>query len=76
VRGLGTPQSSRDAFVKLVEAGLVEPELGDDLQRMVGFRTIAIHRYQDLDIGVLRAIVREKLHGFAAFVAAMLRASG
>lgn len=76
VRGLGAPQSSRDAFEKLVEAGLLERELGDDLQRMVGFRNIAVHRYQDLDLDVLRAIARQEMGGFAAFVAAMLRARG
>ncbi len=75
VRGLGAPQSSRDAFVRLVDAGLVDREVGDDLQRMVGFRNIAVHRYQDLDLEVLRAIVRQELGGFGTFVAAMLRAS-
>ena len=74
VRGLGAPQSSRDAFVKLVEAGLLEEGVGDDLQRMVGFRNIAVHRYQDLDLDVLRVIVCEELDGFEAFVGAMLRA--
>lgn len=76
VRGLGPPQSSRDAFVLLVAAGWVDRSLGDDLQRMVGFRNIAIHRYQDLDIDVLHAIVREELGALAAFVAAMLKAAG
>lgn len=75
VRGLGAPQSSRDAFVKLVDDGLLEPALGDDLQRMVGFRNIAVHRYQDLDLDVLRSIVRQQLGGFGAFVEALLRAS-
>jgi uncharacterized protein YutE (UPF0331/DUF86 family) len=74
VRGLGAPQSSRDAFVRLVDAGLMDRGLGDDLQRMVGFRCVAVHRYQDLDLDVLRAIVRQELGCFEAFVAAMLRA--
>ena len=74
VRGLGAPQSSRDAFARLVDAGLMDRGLGDDLQRMVGFRNIADHRYQDLDLDILRAIVRRELGGFGAFVAAMLRA--
>jgi uncharacterized protein YutE (UPF0331/DUF86 family) len=74
VRGLGAPQSSRDAFVRLVDAGLMDRESGDDLQRMVGFRSIAVRRYQDLDLDVLRAIVRQESGRFGAFVAAMLRA--
>jgi uncharacterized protein YutE (UPF0331/DUF86 family) len=73
VRGLGAPQSGRDAFVRLVDAGLMDRGLGNDLQRMVGFRCVAVHRYQDLDLDILRAIVRQELGGFGAFVAAMLR---
>lgn len=74
VRGLGAPQSSRDAFAKMVDAGLLERELGDALQRMVGFRNIAVHRYQDLNLDVLRSIVRHELGSFEAFVAVMLQA--
>jgi len=44
VRGLGVPQSSHDAFVRLVDAGLVDRELGGDLQRLVGIRNIAVHQ--------------------------------
>jgi uncharacterized protein YutE (UPF0331/DUF86 family) len=73
VRALGVPESSRHAFVLLVEAGLLDRELGGDLQRKVGFRNIAVHRYQELDLGVVHAVVRDKLGRFEAFAAAMLR---
>jgi len=74
VRALGAPQSSRDAFAMLVAAGILDRALGDALQRMVGFRNIAVHRYQDLDIDVLHAIVRHRLGDFESFAAAMVRA--
>ena len=74
VRALGAPQSSRDAFAMLVTAGLLDRTLGDALQRMVGFRNIAVHRYQDLDIDVLHAIVRHQTGDLEAFAAAMVRA--
>ncbi len=74
VRALGAPQSSRDAFAMLVDAGIVEPPMGETLQRLVGFRNIAVHRYQDLDIDVLHAIVRHQLSDLEAFAAAMVRA--
>jgi len=73
VRALGVPQSSRHAFALLAEAEIVERGLADDLQRMVGFRDVAVHRYQDLDLDVLHAIVRTKLGGFERLVAALLR---
>jgi len=76
VRALGAPQSSRDAFAMLVDAGLLEPGLGDALERMVGFRNIAVHRYQDLDVDVLHGIVRHRLSDLEAFATAMVRELG
>ena len=73
VGSLGVPQSSRDAFAMLVAAGILERPLGDTLQRMVGFRNIALHRYQDLDVDVLHAIVRHQLGDLEAFAADMVR---
>lgn len=70
---LGVPQSSRGAFALLADAGRIAPDLAEELQRMVGFRDIAVHRYQDLDLDVLHAIVRQKLDLFEAFVRAMLQ---
>jgi uncharacterized protein YutE (UPF0331/DUF86 family) len=74
VRTLGAPQSSRDAFAMLANAGIVERPLSETLQRMVGFRTIAVHRYQDLDIDVLHAIVRHRQSDLEAFATEMVRA--
>ncbi|MDZ7706814.1 MAG: DUF86 domain-containing protein [Trueperaceae bacterium] len=70
---LGVPQSSRDAFGLLAEGGRIAPDLAEELKRMVGFRNIAVHRYQDLDLDVLHAIVREKLHVFETFVRTLLQ---
>jgi uncharacterized protein YutE (UPF0331/DUF86 family) len=60
-RGLGAPQSSRDSFRILAEAGLLPADLSDRLQRMIGFRSIAVHQYQQLDIAVVEAILRRDL---------------
>lgn len=73
VRHLGIPQSARHAFALLAEAGLVEPASSEELQRMVGFRNVAVHRYQDLQMEVVHAIVNEELPSFEAFTAALLR---
>lgn len=70
---LGVPQSSRDAFALLADGGWNAPDLAEELQRMVGFRNIAVHRYQDLDVDVVHAIVREKLGVFEAFVRTLLQ---
>lgn len=56
-RHLGVPQSTADAFLLLERAGLVERPLATSLCGMVGFRNVAVHQYQDIDMGVLRWIV-------------------
>jgi uncharacterized protein YutE (UPF0331/DUF86 family) len=60
-RGLGVPQSSRDSFRLLADARVVPPELSERLQRMVGFRNIAVHQYQNLYTAVVAAILRHDL---------------
>ena len=56
-RHLGVPQSTSDAFSLLREAGLIDASLAASLHGMVGFRNVAIHQYDRLDMGVLRWVV-------------------
>lgn len=49
-RRLGVPQSPRDVFRLLAAGGLIDTPLADVLQRMVGFRNIAVHDYQALQL--------------------------
>jgi len=64
---LGIPQESRDAFDLLATAGKLEPELAAVLKRMVGFRNIAVHDYQRLNLDVVRAILQRQLDDLLAF---------
>ncbi|HYK91541.1 MAG TPA: DUF86 domain-containing protein [Acidobacteriota bacterium] len=54
---LGIPQSSSQAFDLLAEARMISTELAGLMRRMVGFRNVAIHQYQELRLDVLRRIV-------------------
>jgi len=56
-RHLGVPQSTADAFVLLERAGLIGGPLAASLCGMVGFRNVAVHQYEDLDMNVLRWII-------------------
>jgi uncharacterized protein YutE (UPF0331/DUF86 family) len=61
---LGMPQGSADAFRLIHEAGYI----GQDLVRaMTGFRNVAIHEYQALDMSVLRDISQERWKSFVAY---------
>lgn len=50
-RQLGLPQESRDAFRLLEQSGLLTKELSGQMQRMVGFRNVAVHNYTKLSLG-------------------------
>ncbi len=66
-RALGVPASNRDVFRLLAEAGLLSPELAGRLQRMVGFRNVAVHRYRDLDSGILASVIARDLDDLLEF---------
>lgn len=71
-RRLGLPQESRDAFRLLEEAGLLPKELSFEMQKMVGFRNIAIHDYRKLNLEILRSILHSRLGDFREFVRTVL----
>lgn len=64
---LGVPTESRQAFVMLAQAGMVDAMLGQRLAAMVGFRTIAVHAYQDLDMAMVQDILHHRLDDLRAF---------
>ena len=74
VHRLGVPQETREAFVLLEQAQLLDARLADRMKKMVGFRNVAIHDYQKLNLEIVRRIVAEYLDDFLAFTKQLLRA--
>ena len=66
-RHLGLPQESRQAFELLRDARLIDAELATRMARMVGFRNVAVHDYQRLNLDIVKAIVTERLGDFQEF---------
>jgi uncharacterized protein YutE (UPF0331/DUF86 family) len=73
-RRLGTPQESRDAFVLLQTAGILPADLASRMQRMVGFRNIAVHEYTRLNLEIVQAIITKQLDDFRAFSSTIVKA--
>lgn len=73
---LGVPQDSRQAFDLLVEAGKLDALAAEALKRMVGFRNIAVHDYQALNLAIVRSIVEHKLVDLRAFAQQALALDG
>jgi uncharacterized protein YutE (UPF0331/DUF86 family) len=64
---LGLPQTSSDAFRLLERAGHIGTGTARNMIAMTGFRNIAIHEYQALDMTVLRSIVEVRWESFVEF---------
>ncbi len=56
-RHLGVPQSNAEAFALLEKSGIIGAELSKSLRGMAGFRNVAVHQYEELDMDVLRWVV-------------------
>ena len=72
-RQLGIPQSNRDSFRLLADAAVISRELAERLQKMVGFRNVAVHRYRDLDVAVLVSVIRNDLEDLLRFAEGVAR---
>ena len=68
---LGVPQSSAEAFVLIQQAGKLDNALATRLTGMTGFRNIAIHQYQKLDLEIIHYIMREGWSDFEALCNAL-----
>lgn len=70
--GLGLPDSLRDHFRLLQQAGIISPALTEKMIAMVGFRNIAVHNYQKLDLDILKSILQHNLGDLETFCRAIL----
>jgi len=64
---LGLPNTSRELFSMLLDAGIISEDICKQMQGMVGFRNIAVHDYQNLNIEIVVAIVEKHLGDFEGF---------
>ncbi len=73
IKRLGLPQESREAFRLLEDAGLLSTGLSKHMQAMVGFRNIAVHDYQKLNLDIVKAILSERLDDFRQYAKVMAK---
>ena len=71
-RKLGLPKTSREAFQLLQDANLIEASLAKTLKNMVGFRNIAVHDYQSIELSILQSIIEKHLDDFTKFTKIVL----
>lgn len=64
---LGIPQSSREVFDLLNKGNIIDEVLAKRLKAMVGFRNVAVHDYQALNLAIVQKIIEEHLEDLKAF---------
>jgi uncharacterized protein YutE (UPF0331/DUF86 family) len=64
---LGEPHTNRDMFDLLATAGWLQPDQAEPLKNMAGFRNILVHGYDDVDLAIVRSVLRDHLDDLADF---------
>jgi len=64
---LGMPQTSADAFILLKKANLVSEKTARAMVSMTGFRNVAIHEYQELELEILHTVAKKEYKSLILF---------
>jgi uncharacterized protein YutE (UPF0331/DUF86 family) len=70
---LGLPQTSRDAFDMLKSNSIIDEDVAKRLKAMVGFRNIAVHDYQTINLDILKQIIEKHLDDFTNYTKQILK---
>jgi len=65
--GLGVPSEIRENFNLLSRNGILSENLSARLRKMVGFRNIAVHEYDTINIEILKSILQHNLKDLEEF---------
>lgn len=65
IHRLGLPQENREAFDLLFKAGKIPTDLCRKLKAMVGFRNVAIHDYQAVNLDIVESILKKDVKDLA-----------
>lgn len=72
-KSLGMPQSLKDNFLLLHQNGMIEKSLKEKMERMVGFRNVAVHDYEAINPQILKSIVQNHLKDIEEFYTVLLQ---
>ena len=68
----GLPQCAREVFSVLADRGMWGADLASQLHRMVGFRNIAVHEYDNLDMGIVERVITHDIESIRRFASTVL----
>lgn len=62
------PVTMSDAFTKLHRQGVISERIAIKMKKTVGYRNVAVHSYDDIDLSITYAIARDHLQDFKVFL--------
>jgi len=65
---LPVPQTMAASFEKLCAINVISEDLANKMIKSVGFRNVAIHSYDDIDLAIVYSIAHDHLQDFKKFV--------
>lgn len=73
---LGDAGSNHRLFDLLAKNGWLAPELVTPMHRIVGFRNVLVHEYDDVNVAIVRQVVEVHVHDLQRFVDGVRRKMG
>ena len=70
---LGVPQSLKEIFILLEQNTFIDHAISSKMQKMVGFRNIAVHDYQAINPEILKSVISNHLKDFEEFYTAIIQ---
>lgn len=70
---MGVTQSASDTFTLLQQGAWISEPVAEQMKRMVGFRNVAVHDYQALQLPITTNILTQHLNDFLAYSRQMLK---
>jgi len=74
VNNLGIPKTSREVFTLLEKSSILTESTGIQMKKMVGFRNLAVHDYQNISLDIVKSILDKHLVDFETFIKEILDA--
>ena len=65
---LAVPTTMAEASTSLERLNIIPPEIADKMRRSVGYRNIAVHNYDDIDLTITYEIARYHLEDFKDYI--------
>jgi uncharacterized protein YutE (UPF0331/DUF86 family) len=65
------PANMGETFDILEKMGVINPEISSSMKKAVGFRNVAVHGYDKLDLAIVYALASQKLGDFKQFASAL-----